>query len=117
MVALSSGDRHPFLAQDIADLALRDGHFELRFEQLGQFLLGQGGVLLLLALAARPVALASPWKRDRDDGQSGFPGSSSLAIATAQFGHIVPAVRKPQFFTEHLKVFSLLESLEKLLLC
>jgi hypothetical protein len=45
-----------------------------------------------------------------------FPGSSSLAIATAQFGHIVPAVGEAQFFTESIKVFSLIEALEKLLL-
>jgi hypothetical protein len=45
-----------------------------------------------------------------------FPGSSSLAIETAQFGHIVPAVGQAQFFTESIKVFSLFEALEKLLL-
>jgi hypothetical protein len=45
-----------------------------------------------------------------------FPGSSSLAIATAQFGHIVPAVGEAQFFTERVKVLSLIEALEKLLL-
>jgi hypothetical protein len=45
-----------------------------------------------------------------------FPGSPSLAIATTQFRHIVPAVGEAQFFTESVKVLSSIETLEKLLL-
>ena len=117
MVALSAGDRRPFLAQEITDLSLRDGHFELSLKHLGQFLLGQGWVLPLLV----PQPGSSLWRPLGSVAMTmvnqGFPGSSSLSVAAAQFGHIVPAVRKPQFFTELPKVLSLLKSLEKLLLC
>jgi hypothetical protein len=114
---LSSGDRHSFLAQNVADLPLGERYFELLFEQSGQFLLGQGRVLVLLVPQPgsplwRPlgsVTMTMIYQR--------FPARSSLTIVTAQFRHIVPTVRKLQFFTEHLKVLSLVESLEKLLLC
>jgi len=48
MVALSSRNGHPLLAQDIAHSALRNGHLELRFVQLDQFLLDESGVRYFL---------------------------------------------------------------------
>ena len=45
-----------------------------------------------------------------------FPRSPALAISTTQFRHIVPAVGEAQFFTERVKVLSLIETLEQLLL-
>lgn len=114
---MSSGDRHAFLAQDVADLALGDRYVELLFEQFGQFLLGQGRVLVLLVPQPSPPLWRPLGSVTMTMINQRFPARSSLPVAAAQFGHIVPTVRKLQFFTEHLKILSLLESLEKLLLC
>jgi hypothetical protein len=75
-------------------LALRDGHLELLFEELGQYLLCEGRVLSLLLpqpsspLSRRFVRMTVAMVDEC------FPGRPSLAIATAQLGKVVPTVRK-----------------------
>jgi hypothetical protein len=95
---------------------LGDGHLELDFEEIGQFLLGEGRVLSFLLPQPGPtlrndlVRVAMAMVNER------LPGRTSLTIATAQLRKVVPAEGKVQFLTEVLKVLSLVKALEKLLL-
>jgi len=124
MVALSPRGSHSFLSQDVADAALGDGHLELSFEEIGQFLLGEGQVLSLLLpqpgspLKSHLVRVSVAVINERlPDGVLSLPkGRASLAIATAELGKVVSTEGKAQFLAKGLKVLSLVETLEKLFL-
>ncbi len=93
-----------------------NGYLELLFGEPGQFLLCEGRVLSFLL----PQPGLMPGRRlvggTVATVNGCFPTGTSLAVAMAQLGKVVPTVGKPQFSTEIFKVLSLVEALEKLLL-
>jgi hypothetical protein len=95
---------------------LRDGHLKLGFEHVDQLLLDESGVCALLLSQPGPSLRRPLGGVTVTMVNECFPRSPSLVIATTQFWHIVPAVEEAQFFTESVKVLSLIETLEKLLL-
>jgi len=113
---LSSGDGHPLLSQYVADAALGDGDLELVFEEIDQFLLGEGRVLSFLLPQPDPTLMSHLVRVTVPVVNEYLPGGASLAIATAKLGKVVSTERKAQLLAEGLKVPSLVEALEELLL-
>jgi len=124
VVALSPRNSHSFLSQDVADTALGDRHLELGFEEIGQFLLREGQVLPLLlpqpssTLRSHLVSMPASVINERLPGSvlSLPKGRASLVVATAEIRKRPPAEGKAQFLAEGLKVLSLVEAQEELLL-
>jgi len=95
---------------------LGNGHLELDSEALSQFLLGKDRGLSFLLPQPGPTLRRHLVGMTMTMVNQHLPGRTSLAIAVTQLGQVVPAERKTQFLAEALKIFSPVETLEKLFL-
>jgi hypothetical protein len=111
---LPSRDDHPFCPQYVADVALGDGHLELRFEEVYQFLLGESRVLSLLLPQPGPTLERHLVRVTVAMVDERFPRRPSLTIATAEVEKRVPTEEKAQSLAEVLEILPLIEALEKL---
>jgi hypothetical protein len=84
VVALSPGNSHSFLSQDVAYAALGDGFLELAFKEIGQFLLREGRVLSFLLPQPDPTLRSHLVRVAVAMVNECFPARPSLAIATAE---------------------------------
>jgi len=129
---LSPRDGHPFRSKYVADLALGDGLLELVFEKGSEFLLSESRVLSFPfpqpgpTLGGRLVRVAVAMVNERLPGgalslvlsyaEGLSKGRASLTVTAAELRKVVPAEGEVQFLAEALKVLSLVEALEQLLL-
>jgi hypothetical protein len=97
-------------------VVLGEGFLKLLRKKSGQFLLSEGGVLSLplaqprLTLWSDLVGVTVPMVNE------GLPGRASLTVATAEGGQVVSTEGQAQFLAESLKILSLVEVPEQLLL-
>jgi hypothetical protein len=92
---------------------LGERHLKLGLEALGQFLLGEDRVLLLLVPQPNPSLRCHLVHVTVTMVDERFPGSTSLTIALAQLGKVISTEKKAQVPAELFKVFSSLQAIEQ----
>jgi hypothetical protein len=92
---------------------LGERHLKLGLEALGQFLLGEDRVLLLLVPQPNPSLRCHLVHVTVTMVDERFPGRTSLTIALAQLGQVISAETKAQVPAELFKVFSSLQAIEQ----
>jgi hypothetical protein len=95
---------------------LGDGDLELVFEEIGQFLLGEGQVLSFLLPQPGPTLRSHLVRVTVAVVNERLPGRASLMVATAELRKVVSTEGKAQFLAKSLKVLPLVETLEELFL-